>query len=137
MPTGIDEAKDLLEKAGKETAISKKREFFTDGMKILDQYTSTHDISVIANEIRRDHIRLFLQQLSELPVEKIDDVLDIMEILGSMGDMLIEIMENDHESYGVASEKLKAITTTYCTFIRDCILPVEQVPILHPPFTDN
>jgi len=133
----IDEAKDLLEKAEKETIIMEKRELFTDGMEILDKCLDNHDTSDIAKEIKREHIQMFLKQLIELPSENVDDIMDIMEMVDSMGTMLFEIIENEMETYKSALEQLMVITCNYHKFIMDCNAPLESIPIIEPILSYN
>jgi len=108
----IEEAKNLLEKSEQETIIEDKSELFTDAMEILDKFLEDPEFSDLVKEIKREHIKIFLDQLVELPIEDMDE-LDIMDMIVSMGDMLFDIIENEMEVYKSASEKLIAIGNKY------------------------
>jgi hypothetical protein len=80
---------------------------------------------------------MFLKQLIELPSENVDDIMDIIEMVDSMGTMLFEIIENEMETYKSALDKLMVITCNYHKFIMDCNAPLESIPIMLPILSYN
>ena len=109
----IKEAEGLFEKSEKESAIAGKGFLIEEAMDILDKYLDDEEFGEMARNIKEKHIKIFLDQLVELPILDGGDVMDVMEMVECMGEVLFDIVENDMEAYKSVAEKLGNIFLNY------------------------